>query len=109
MLEKLQKVRDVLEEVSHVYVETTELGAALKEEDPGNGWLAYVFSRAIEIILDINNMIYTDVGYCEYFTMHNKIMALCAHMASPTTQDIKCWLNELMDADNEVIRALIFN
>ena len=107
MLKELQKVRDVLEEVAHVYVETTVMGAALKEEDCGNGWLTFVSSKATEIILDINNMIYTDVGYCEYFTIHSKIMILCAYMAGPTTQLVKDWLRELMDADNAVIRALI--
>ena len=57
MLKELQKVRDVLEEVAHVYVETTLIGDALKKEDCGNGWLTAVSNRATEIILDINNLI----------------------------------------------------
>ena len=111
MLKELQKVRDVLEEVAHVYVEITKLGDALKEEGvdgDGDGWLTLVSNRATEIILDINNMLYIDVGYTKYFTVHSKIMTLCAHMVGPTTQTVKCWLHELIEADNAVIRALIF-
>lgn len=108
MLKELQKVRDVLEEVAHVYVETTVLGDALREEDAEGGWLTFACSKATEIISDINNMIYTDVGYCEYFTVHDKIMNLCAHMIGPTTQYVKDWLFKLITADNAAIQALMF-
>ena len=103
MLKNLQKVRDVLEEVTHVYVETTVLGDALEEE----GWLAFASTKAAEIISDINNMIYTDVGYSEYFAVHDRIMLMCANMVSPSEQLVRVWLNDLIDADNEAIKALV--
>ena len=104
MLKELQKVRDVLEEVTHVYVEESMIGDAFKREK----LLVYVSSSAKEIISDINNMIYTDVGYAEYFTVHDKIMHMCANMVSPGEQLVRVWLNDLIDADNEAIKALVF-
>ena len=104
MLKELQKVRDVLEEVTHIYAETTMLGDAFKREE----LLVYVSNSATEIVSDINNMIYTDVGYAEYFTVHDKIMLMCANMISPSEQLVRVWLNDLIDADNEAIKALVF-
>ena len=103
MLKNLQKVRDILEEVTHVYVETTVLGEALKEE----GWLAFASTNATEIILDINNMIYTDVGYTEYFAVHNKIMHICAGMIGSGSQTVKDWLFRLIETDNAAIKDLV--
>lgn len=103
MLKSLQKVRDVLEEVTHVYVETTVLGEAFEEE----GWLAFASTKATEIILEINNMIYADLGYVVYFDVHAKIMNLCAGILKPGSQYIKDWLLELIEADNEAIKELV--
>lgn len=103
MLKELQKVRDVLEEVTHVYVETTVLGDALEEE----GWLAFASTKAAEIISDINNMIYTDVGYAEYFAVHDKIMQMCAGMIGSGSQTVKDWLFRLIETDNAAIKDLV--
>ena len=103
MLKNLQKVRDILEEVTHVYVETTVLGEALKEE----GCLAFASTNATEIILDINNMIYTDVGYTEYFAVHGKIMHICAGMIGSGSQTVKDWLFRLIETDNSAIKDLV--
>lgn len=105
MLKKLQKVRDVLEEVTHVYFETTVLGEALKEE----GFLAYVSTMSTEIVTQINAMIYTDLGYVVYFDVHAKIMMLCANIVKPCSQYVKDWLLELIEADNEAIKDLVLN
>ena len=104
MLKKLQKVRDVLEEVTHIYAEMSMLGDAFKREE----LLVYVSNSATAIVSDINNIIYTDVGYAEYFAVHNKIMLMCANMVSPSEQLVRVWLNDLIDADNEAIKALVF-
>lgn len=103
MLKNLQKVRDVLEEVTHVYVETTVLGEALIEE----GWLIFASVKADEIISDINNMIYTDVGYAEYFAVHDKIMHICAGMIGSGSQTVKDWLFRLIETDNTAIKDLV--
>ena len=109
MLKKLQKVRDVLEEVAHAYSEISALGVALKEEgDEEEDWFVFASNRAAEIILDINNMIYTDEGYIGYLDVHNKIMHMCASMIGPQTQFVKDWLFKLIVADNEAIQGLIF-
>lgn len=102
-LKNLQKVRDILEEVTHVYVELTVLGDALEEE----GWLAFASTKAAEIILDINNMIYTDVGYAEYFAVHDKLMSLWAGMIGSGSQTVKDWLFRLIEADNITIKDLV--
>ena len=103
MLKNLQKVRDVLEEVTHVYVETTVLGKALEEE----GWLAFASTKAAEIISDINDIIYTDVGYIEYFVVHDKVMHICAGMIGSGSQTVKDWLFRLIGADNTTIKDLV--
>lgn len=103
MLKNLQKVRDVLEEVTHVYVETTVLGDSLEEE----GWLTFASTKASEIISDINNMIYTDVGYAEYFAVHDKIMHICAGMIGACSKIVKDWLSRLIEADNVAIKDLV--
>lgn len=109
MLKKLQKVRDVLEEVAHIHSETTALGEALKKEGTEEeDWFFFASNRAAVIILDINNMIYTDDGYIGYLDVHDKIMHMCAGLIGPQTQPVKDWLFKLIVADNEAIQGLIF-
>ena len=103
MLKNLQKVRDVLEEVTHVYVETTALGDALEEE----GWLAFASTKAAEIISDINNMIYTGAGKAKYFAVHDKIMHMCEGMTGSGSQTVKDWLFRLIETDITVIKGLV--
>lgn len=105
MLKKLQKVRDVLEEVTHVYVEVTVLGEALEED----GHLAFVSTMAAEIVTQINSMIYTDLGYIVYFDVHAKIMQLCSGIIKPYSPFIKDWLRELLEADYEALKDLALN
>ena len=94
-----------------MYVGTTDLGYALEEEEGAEeeeeGWLEFVATKAAEIITDINNMIYTDVGYAKYFTVHDKIMHLCADMIGPSSQTVKDWLFRLIEADNAAIKDLV--
>ena len=109
MLKELQKVRDILEEVTQIYVETTELYEALKKEgDADDNWFVFASDKATEIILEINDMIYKDVGYFDYFKVHDKIMYMLSFMIAPRTQCVKDWLFHLIMADNAAIQSLIF-
>lgn len=97
MLKQLQKVRDVLEEVAHVYVETTVLGDALKEEGEG---------KDIETMC--NDMIHKDIGFCEYLEVHRKLYLMLGYITSTNGKVLNEWIAQLYNADDECCR-FVFN
>lgn len=105
MLKKLQKVRDTLEEVTHIYANLSPLGEALKEE----GLLAFVGIDAAEIVMQVNDILYKDLGYATYFETHEKVLSLCISIINPEKEAINNWLRELLEADAAVIKELILS
>ena len=120
MLKEIQKVRDLVESVTYVYADiASSLIPAIKKvcddaddaaaDDDGE---ESVFDSVIQWCGEIeemcNNLLHNDIGFSEYFRVHEKVYQLLSHISYTNDKVLSEWVAQLYNADDECCRLMFF-
>ena len=110
MLKEIQKVRDLVEEVTYVYADiASSLIPAIKKACTNNDCsFDLVIQWCGEIEVMCNNLLHSDIGFSEYFRVHEKVYQLLSYISYTTDKVLSEWVAQLYNADDECCRLMFF-
>lgn len=109
MLKRIQKVRDLVEEVTYVYADLDfSLRDYIREASGDTASFDFVTQACAEIEEMCNDMLHKDIGFCEYLEVHKKVYQLLAYITCSTSQVLNEWIAQLYNADDSCCR-FVFN
>ena len=108
MLKKLQKVRDLVEEVTYIYAESAySLIGCIKEACGDTESFDSVTQCCSEIEKMCNDIIHEDTGFYEYFEVHKKVYQLLPYITHSTSPVLNEWIASLYNADDDCCRFVL--
>ena len=118
MLKGIQKVRDLVESVTYIYADIAyTLKHAIKEacmndddddDDEDENLFDFVIQLCSEIEGMCNTLLHNDIGFSEYFRVHEKVYQLLSHISYTTDEVLSEWVTQLYNADDECCRLMFF-
>ena len=115
MLKEIQKVRDLVEEVTYVYADrASSLVSAIKKDcmNEVEGESLFDFAIVIQLCSEIerkcNTLLHNDIGFSEYFKVHENVYQLLSYISYTTNKVLKEWVTQLYNADDECCRLMFF-
>ena len=114
MLKEIQKVRDLVEEVTYVYADVASSlipaikKACMNDDDEDENLFDFVIQLCSEIEGMCNKVLHNDIGFSEYFKVHKKVYQLLSHISYTTDKVLSEWIAQLYNADDACCRLLFF-